>query len=495
MNFNSFEFLIFLAIVLVLYFVLPHKFRWVMLLVASYYFYMSWNAALIFLIFGTTLISYLAALFIEKTEKKSIKKLWLILTLVVCLGVLAFFKYANFFIGSVIDFLNLFKMNLDGFALNILLPVGISFYTFQTLSYVIDVYRGEYKAEKHFGYYALFVSYFPQLVAGPIERCDNLLPQLKVEHKLNVDDMSAGLRIALCGFFFKCVVADFVGIYVNNVFGNLENANALSVFLTGALFNVQIYCDFAGYSEIARGVARMMGVKLMKNFDRPFSATSYSELNRRWHISLNQWFTDYVYIPLGGGRKGTVRKVINIFIVFALSGLWHGASWTYVLWGCYAAFFLALEIVLYKPGRKLLKKLKIDSKSQWFGYFRRMLVWPIFMIAGLLFRAQSLTEIGTVFTKLFTEMGIGEAYLTATLDNLGVGVLEILQIVLCFIGMERMSDFADYEPLQKPLLGLEEKSLYAQRVSVYCYAILAIMLCWFALFASSDASSFAYFQF
>ena len=291
------------------------------------------------------------------------------------------------------------------------------------------------------------------------------------------------------------MVADFVGIYVNNVFGNLENANALSVFLTGALFNVQIYCDFAGYSEIARGVARMMGVKLMKNFDRPFSATSYSELNRRWHISLNQWFTDYVYIPLGGGRKGTVRKVINIFIVFALSGLWHGASWTYVLWGCYAAFFLALEIVLYKPGRKLLKKLKIDSKSQWFGYFRRMLVWPIFMIAGLLFRAQSLTEIGTVFTKLFTEMGIGEAYLTATLDNLGVGVLEILQIVLCFIGMERMSDFADYEPLQKPLLGLEEKSLYAQRVLVYCYAILAIMLCWFALFASSDVSSFAYFQF
>ncbi|MBQ7323293.1 MAG: MBOAT family protein, partial [Clostridia bacterium] len=176
MNFNSFEFLIYLAVVLVLYFILPLKFRWIMLLVASYYFYMSWNASLIFLILGTTLVSYLAAIFIEKSEKKSIKKLWLILTLVVCLGVLAFFKYANFFIGSVIDFLNLFKMNFDCFALNILLPVCISFYTFQTLSYVIDVYRGEYKAEKHFGYYALFVSYFPQLVAGPIERFDNLMP-------------------------------------------------------------------------------------------------------------------------------------------------------------------------------------------------------------------------------------------------------------------------------------------------------------------------------
>ena len=498
MNFNSFEFLIYLAVVLVLYFILPLKFRWIMLLVASYYFYMSWNASLIFLILGTTLVSYLAAIFIEKSEKKSIKKLWLILTLVVCLGVLAFFKYANFFIGSVIDFLNLFKMNLDGFALNILLPVGISFYTFQTLSYVIDVYRGEYKAEKHFGYYALFVSYFPQLVAGPIERFDNLMPQLKQEHKLNIEDMSAGFRIALCGFFFKCVVADCVGIYVNNVFGNLQNANALSVFLAGVLFNVQIYCDFAGYSEIARGVARMMGVKLMKNFDRPFSATSYSELNRRWHISLNQWFTDYVYIPLGGGKKGLAKKCLNILIVFALSGLWHGASWTYVIWGLYAAFFVILESILYKPGKRFCEKHKIDVKSKGVAYLRRALMLPFFVVAGLLFRAQSLGDIGLILSKLFTGIGFGESYFTATLNVLGVGIMELLMIALCLIGMQMMTKFAEHEPKKEALtikpIGAQ-KTLYAQKVSVYVYAVLVIAYFWLALIENSDVSSFAYFQF
>lgn len=497
MNFNSFEFLIFLAIVLVLYFVLPHKFRWIILLIASYYFYMSWNATLVFLIFGTTLVSYMAALFMEKTKNEKVKKLLLILTLAVCLGVLAFFKYANFFIGSVIDFLNLFKMNLDGFALNIILPVGISFYTFQTLSYVIDVYRGAYKAERHFGYYALFVSYFPQLVAGPIERCDNLLPQLKTEHKLNLEDMSAGLRIALCGFFFKCVVADYVGIYVNTAFSNLESANSLSIFLSGVLFNVQIYCDFAGYSEIARGVARMMGVKLMKNFERPFSATSYSELNRRWHISLNQWFTDYVYIPLGGGKKGLLRKCLNILIVFALSGLWHGASWTYVIWGLYAAFFVILESILYKPGRKLCERFKIDVKSKGVVYLRRMLMLPIFVCAGLIFRSQSLEDIGLLFSKLFTGIGFGEEYLLATIQHLGVGTTEIVIIILCLIGMQCMPDFAEYEPTQKQSLLLEnkQKTIYAQKVSVYIYTILAIAYFWFALLANSDVSSFAYFQF
>ena len=499
MNFNSFEFLIFLAIVLVLYFVLPHKFRWIMLLIASYYFYMSWNASLIFLIFGTTLVSYLAALFMEKTEKKSLKKLWLILTLVVCLGVLAFFKYVNFFIGNVIDFLNLFGMELDGFSLNVILPVGISFYTFQTLSYVIDVYRGEYKAEKHFGYYALFVSYFPQLVAGPIERFDNLMPQLKQEHRLNADDMSAGLRIALCGFFFKCVVADCVGIHVNNVFAALENANALSIFLAGLLFCVQIYCDFAGYSEIARGIARMMGVKLMRNFDRPFSATSYSDLNRRWHISLTRWFIDYVYVPLGGGKKGLFRKCLNIFIVFALSGFWHGANWTYVIWGLYAAFFMILENILYKPAKHFFEKHKIDVNSQGIVYMRRILMGLLFVFACLIFRAQSLADLGLIVSKLFTEIGFGGDYFAAAFNGLGIGVMEMLRIVLCVIGMQLMTDFADYKPAKQEgveiLMGSKEKFVYAQKLSVYVYAILVIAFFWLALLANSDVSSFAYFQF
>lgn len=349
MNFNSIEFLIFLPVVLLLYWILPHRARWVLLLIASYYFYMSWNVELIFLILGTTLVSYVAAILIEKTDKKWLKRLYLIITLIVCLGVLFFFKYFNFVLSGVIAFLNLFSVNISPISLDIILPVGISFYTFQTLSYVIDVYRGDFKAEKHIGYYALFVSYFPQLVAGPIESAGNLLPQLKQKHKLNEEDIFSGLRIMLCGFFRKCVVADFLGIFVNKVFADIAGADSLSVFVAGALFCLQMYCDFAGYSEIAMGAARMMGVKLMVNFDRPYLSRSYTEFFRRWHISLNRWFTEYLYIPLGGNRKGKIRKILNTVIVFALCGLWHGADVTYILWGLYAAFFVSIESLIKNP--------------------------------------------------------------------------------------------------------------------------------------------------
>ena len=292
MNFNSLHFLIFLIVVVLLYWLLPHKMRWALLLVASYYFYMSWNVWLVFLILGTTIVSYGAGILISKTNNGALKKFYLITTLVVCLGVLFFFKYFDFLMGSVIDFLNLFSMNLDDFALNLILPVGISFYTFQTLSYVIDVYAGKFEAEKHFGYYALFVCYFPQLVAGPIERPGDLLPQLKKEHKFSSDDMAAGLRIMLYGFFLKCVLADFFGIFVNNVFGNLDKANSLAVFSAGLLFVLQMFGDFAGYSLIATGTARMMGVKLSRNFDRPYLATSYTDNFQSCHIKLTPWIKD-----------------------------------------------------------------------------------------------------------------------------------------------------------------------------------------------------------
>ena len=389
-------------------------------------------------------------------------------------------------------------MNLSSATLNILLPVGISFYTFQTLSYVIDVYRGEYKAEKHFGYYALFVSYFPQLVAGPIERFDNLMPQLKQEHKLNIEDMSAGFRIALCGFFFKCVVSDFIGIYVNNVFSNLENATSLSIFITGILFGGQMYCDFAGYSEIARGVARMMGVKLTKNFDKPYLSTSYTEFNRRWHISLNQWFTDYLYIPLGGNRKGMLRKVINIFIVFGLCGLWHGANWTYVLWGLYAAFFVSFESLLSKPVKNFCENHKLDIESKGMVYFRRFLMMLLFCSSGLMFRAQSLSEIGIIFSKLFTEVGFGENYFNETFAHIGIDVVDIFSIVICLIGMHFMTNFAEKEPKKSGMtyqsLG-EDKCVEAQKICTYIYAILVIGYFWLALIANSNVSDFAYFQF
>ena len=278
MTFNSLQFLIFLPIVIILYFIVPHKFRWLILLVASYYAYMSWNPWLVFLILATTVVSYLAGVLMPKTKNQKVKKLLLIVTIIVCLGILIFFKYFNFLLSSVINFLNLFSMNIHSVALDIILPIGISFYTFQTLSYVIDVYRGKFEPEKHFGYFALYVSFFPQLIAGPIERPENLLPQLKEYHKVNKEDLLAGLQLLAVGFFRKCVVADFTGLFVNNVFADLGNANTLSLLAAGALFMVQLYCDFGGYSEIAAGSARIMGIKLSKNFDRPFRELSISKL-------------------------------------------------------------------------------------------------------------------------------------------------------------------------------------------------------------------------
>lgn len=493
MNFNSLAFLVFLAIVLVLYFLLPHKFRWALLLAASYYFYMSWNAALIFLIVGTTALSYVAALLIERTQRKGVKKFWLVLTLVVCLGVLFFFKYFEFALRSVIDLLNCFGLGLESPSLHILLPVGISFYTFQTLSYVIDVYRGEYRAERHFGYYALFVSYFPQLVAGPIERCDRLLPQLKAEHKPNTEDMYAGFRIALGGFFRKCVVADFCGVFVDNVFGNLDGANALSVVLAGALFAVQMYCDFSGYSEIAMGVARMMGVRLMKNFDRPYLSQSFTEFFRRWHISLNQWFTDYVYIPLGGSRKGKARKIVNIFIVFALCGLWHGANWTYLLWGVYSAAVLTLENLGKRPFGMLCEKCRVDRQNQAVVLFRRMVVFGLVVFGAFIFRSQSVAQLGEVLGKLFT---FGDNFADAALKNLGLSAMDVLLLsasIFCMCLIPLLGGERGAEGL--PLTSAAQKSVYMQRVSACVYLMLAVALCFLALASSSDVSSFAYFQF
>lgn len=494
MNFNSIEFLVYLAVVLALYFLVPHKFRWIILLAASYYFYMSWNATLIFLIVGTTLVSYLAAIFMEKTQNKTVKKFLLVLTLVVCLGVLFFFKYFEFLLGSVIDLLNLFSMHIPAVSLNILLPVGISFYTFQTLSYVIDVYRGDYKAERHFGYYALFVSYFPQLVAGPIERIDHLLPQLKAEHKLSWEDTYAGFKIALGGFFRKCVVADFCGIFVNNVFGNVAEANSLSVFLAGVLFALQMYNDFAGYSDIATGVARMMGVKLMKNFDRPYLSTSFTEFFRRWHISLTKWFTDYVYIPLGGSRKGQARKILNIFIVFLLCGLWHGANWTYVLWGLYSALVQAIETVMRKPFGKFCEKFKIDLTNPAVVFVRRAILFMLVVFGAFIFRSQSVGQLGEVLVTLCT--GFGEGFVANAFQNLGIGVMEILQIcmsVVCMAMIPRLWEERSEHELS--LHTLQGKSVYMQRLSACVYLVLAVAFCWLALASSSDVSSFAYFQF
>lgn len=490
MNFNSWQFLVFLPLVVLLYYLLPHKARWAMLLIASYVFYMSWNVWLIGLILITTVTAYGFAIGIEKTERRGLKRLFLILTLVISLGLLVFFKYIDFLIESVLGVIRLFGGTPDEFALNVILPVGLSFYTFQTLSYVIDVYRGDFKAEKHFGYFALYVSYFPQLVAGPIERPQTLLPQLREEHKLDGENLFAGAKWLLSGFFRKCVVADFCGIFVNKVYANLGTSSGLAVFLASTLFFLQIYNDFAGYSEIALGSARLMGVKLTKNFDKPLTSVSCTEFFRRWHITLNQWFTQYVYIPLGGNRKGTARKILNTLIVFALCGLWHGANWTFLLWGLVAGVMIAIETLLRKPFAAFCERRKIDFENPAIRLIRQVFIFILFIFSCVLFRSQSIAEVGIAFCRIFTAWGSIEG----AMADLGMGGLEILQLAVFISAMALLYKLPqERESRQGDTLLAKQNA--AVHMSVFIYGILAVMLCWLGLLAMGDASVFQYFQF
>ncbi len=485
MNFNSGAFLIFLPLVVGVNWLLPHKWRKYWLLGASYFFYGYWNPMFLLLLLFSTAVDYFCSLGMEKYADGRIRKGLLLTSIVMNLGLLFSFKYLDFFGGTVNSICLWLSIPLRIPALELILPVGISFYTFQTMSYTIDVYRGDIPAEKDPVYFALYVTYFPQLVAGPIENAQNLMPQLKQEHQPCWDDFTAGIRLMLCGFFRKCVVADFVGLFVNQVFGQMEQANSLAIFLGGALFCIQMYCDFAGYSEIAAGSARLMGVRLMKNFDRPYLSQSYTEFFRRWHISLNRWFTSYVYIPLGGSRRGKARKLLNMVIVFALCGLWHGARWTYVLWGLYAAFWLCLESLLDIPHRF---GPAWDTPLGRLG--RRCVTFLIFVPAALLFRADSLEQLAVIFPRLFTQLGFSGAYFRASFDVLGLDALSLVRLVLCIVAMAKLSDWGQYD---LPPARTAHGSM--GRLCAAVYFVLIIALCWLALLATQDAASFAYFQF
>lgn len=479
MNFNSGAFLLYLPVTFAVHWLLPHRFRWIWLLAASWFFYMYFSPILIVLLLATTLVSYGAAVLMTRFPQH--RKLCLTATLIVCLGILGYFKYANFFLSSICA-----VIGRESPTLNILLPVGISFYTFQTLSYVIDVYRGDYPAETHLGYYALFVVFFPQLVAGPIESPCDLLPQLKAERTLQKSDLSAGIRLMLCGYFRKGVVADLCGVYVNKVFADLGAANALAVAAAGALFCIQMYCDFAGYSEIAAGCARLLGIRLTRNFNRPYLSQSYTEFFRRWHISLNRWFTQYLYIPLGGNRRGQAVKIRNTIIVFALCGLWHGASWTYVLWGLYAAFFVSLESVIRKPVRRFAARHGIHLHHPLMVLARRIGMFFIFIPAALLFRAQSLGQI----CDLARTLASGGFALSPALSSLGLNGASLVLLVLILCAMTRLHVWSEFY-----LAPAENATIQARRDVGLVLMTIAIALSWLALLATQDAAGFAYFQF
>ncbi len=400
MLFNSIAFLLFFPIVCVIYFSIPAsqtKIRNLMLLVASYYFYMNWKPSYALLLLASTIITYLAALGIDHFQEKQYKKLCLVSGIIINLAILFLFKYFNFFASNIETFLQNSSLGIHLPKLDILLPVGISFYTFQALGYSIDVYRGTTKVERSFATYALFVSFFPQLVAGPIERSNNMLPQFKEHHHIDYEMMMSGIKIMIWGYFLKLVLADRCGLYVDIIYNNIDKHNGGSYLLASLLFPFQIYGDFAGYSLIAIGVARILGFRLMENFHRPYFSTSVGEFWHRWHISLSTWFKDYVYIPLGGNRVGRLRNYFNLLVTFVVSGIWHGANWTFFCWGFLHGIFLCIE-----------KALGISKRT--YTGVQRFFHWGITFLlvcfAWILFRANSLHDATTIIGGIFFNTGM-----------------------------------------------------------------------------------------
>lgn len=387
MLFNSFDFFIFFPIAVIGYYVIPYRIKHIWLLLCSYYFYMCWNPAYAVLILISTLITYASGILIEK--KPRLKKVWVFASFALNLGILGYFKYFNFFLDNLNMLFDRFHITMELPRMDFLLPVGISFYTFQALSYTMDVYRKEIAPEKNLFKYALFVSFFPQLVAGPIERSGNLLKQISEKHKFDPETVRDGLMLMIWGYFLKLVLADRIAIFVDAVFSDYTTYGGAYILVADLLFTIQIYCDFAGYSTIAMGAAKVMGFQLTDNFDCPYMAESIAEHWRRWHITLSSWFRDYVYIPLGGNRKGKRRKYINIFIVFLLSGLWHGAAWTYVIWGALHGIYQIIGEILMPLRDRLNKILRLNRNSFSHRLYHRIGTFLLIAFAFVFFRADT----------------------------------------------------------------------------------------------------------
>ena len=494
MVFNSLTFLVFFPLILLLYRILPRKIRWIMLLIASYYFYAGMQPDLIYLILFTTVVSYFCARRLEFASTKFARRMYLIVAIVASLSVLLFYKYFNFMAGNVAAIMKHFGFGTYDFTLDLILPVGISFYTFQTLSYVIDVYKGTIKSERHFGYYALYVSFFPQLVAGPIERPENLLPQLKKKNPATGYDTALGLKIMAVGFFKKIVVADQISRFVDAVYNNLTSQNTnlingFTVMLVTVLFAVQIYCDFSGYTDIAIGCARIMGIKLMQNFNNPYTAVTIKDFWRRWHISLTSWFTDYIYIPLGGSRRGKVRQYVNIFIVFLISGIWHGAAWTFILWGVVHGVYQIVGNITKKPRDLLWEKVGVSETNPILIWARRIVTFILVCLAWMIFRANSMKDLGKLYSLLFT--GWGGVSISASLSALGMPIITLVTIVFSIYVMNQLDKQVI---LRDKELRLNE-SLTVGRSHAFITVCWCIAAAWMILLASNTASSFIYFQF
>lgn len=476
MLFNSWQFGIFLPIVFAVYWSIPQRFRCFVILVSSYWFYMSWNIKYVTLILFTTIISFTSAILIERTDNQRTKKFILTSAVIACLGVLFTFKYVNFFSENLVYILNLFTIHLHPITLKLLLPVGISFYTFQTLGYVIDVYRGDTKAEKNFGIYAAFISFFPQLVAGPIERTNNLMPQIKAHHEFNYEQAVYGMKLMTWGFFKKLCIADVLAVYSDRVFNDVYSFKGFALILAAFFFTIQIYCDFSGYSDIARGCSKLFGIELMQNFRSPYFSSSIKEFWSRWHISLSTWFRDYVYIPLGGNRVSRFRHNVNLMITFIVSGLWHGANWTFVIWGSLHGFAQVIENAFMNHNETHGIKRA----------FRVVCVFVFCMFAWVFFRANNINEALYVFMNMFSGT-INTAWFRNGFKYVYMNMRNLMHVSFCLIVLF----IWDYLSLKRDIISRITSCRVPALRFAFCIGLISLVI----LFRTISNAVFVYFQF
>jgi len=489
--------MLFFPVVIGVYFVIPKKLRMIWLLVASYYFYMSWNALYALLIGGSTLVTYISGILFSTYKKGNVNKKRLI-TMVFCivlnLGILALFKYGNFAIDTFNTVLNALHISTIDHRFDFLLPIGISFYTFQALGYMIDVYRGDVEVEKSFVRYALFVSFFPQLVAGPIERSKNLLRQMRRIEGINLWDSKRGVSGAILmiwGFFMKMVIADRVAILVDTVFTSYRMYGSVELIAAAIAFPIQVYCDFGSYSMIAIGSAKVMGFDLMENFNSPFFASSVREFWNRWHISLSTWFRDYLYFPLGGSRKGKTRKYINVMVVFLVSGLWHGANWTYVLWGGINGLYQVVGEILMPCRKWIIERLDVNTTCFSWRLLHSIATFLLFAFSMIFFRSSTILQAFSYIKRIIirpTPWSLFDGGLyTLGLNRIEFNILIVSLIILLIVDLIRANKGMTLDAF------LFTQNVWFEWMVVIC--LIAMIFVFGEYGPTFDAKQFIYFQF
>lgn len=476
-------FAIFLPIVFLLYWICPSRYRYIFLLAVSYYFYMSLDIKYVFLLLFTTAVSYLTARSFEKAQSLFSKRIGLLAGILALTGVLFLYKYLGFFFEIINAVTQAFSIPIQTPTVKLMLPVGISFYTFQTLGYLIDVYMGKYPAEKHYGYYSLFVSFFPQLLSGPIGRGELLLPQFKKVRIFDSTKAAYGLKLMAVGYFKKLVVANLLVSSVDSVYDNVNSYIGLVYIIVTLMFAIQIYCDFSGYTDIAVGTAMLFGIELTQNFKSPYFSHSIKEFWSRWHISLSTWFRDYVYIPLGGNRVGKVRHALNLMITFLVSGLWHGAGLTYLVWGFLHGFYQVAESFCLR-GRK---RCSDSNRKGLPGFLSFVLTFFLVCFAWIFFRANSLADAWRMISLSFFLIGDLSEYLKTAVICLDMTYTHMVYICIPVI----LLGIYDYASLKTDFIAYISSKKIWVRYPVYILFLLIILL-----FSEKGVSTeFYYFQF